>query len=911
MNDVHTEPELAGREVDDFPLDSLDLGATRARVMQQMFEVSQPTLYVDRFEIVGRIGEGAMGRVYRAVDRTLDRQVAIKMIAQSGVSQRLRERILAEARALAQLSHPNVVKIYDVLVLEDDQVLLVMELIEGSTLREWFHRERPSPEAVLGAMAQAARGVAAAHDVGIVHGDIKPDNILRDEQGRVWVADFGLAHEQRDSTVTGDVLVDTKATTSGSGSSTGRDSSVPPHGGTPAYMAPAQLRGAEADVASDQYSLCVTLFEGLYGQRPYPDPDIAGAWKARKDAPTLPSDGPRISSAHARALLRGLSPRVELRHRSVAALADVWSRRAPTRRRQVGVVLGVGAIVALAAVAMSSPPEATPAVCEDGAQRIANTWEQGRAQVMAAIEDTAGKTLAGATGRELEGYTERWGEAYRASCAMQAEPEFFDRAMGCLREQHEELEAVIELLGSAESRVARRSFSVVKGLPNSDECTHPERQGAPIQPRVSRGLARAWVQFRAGRDDECLAELDALGPDISPHAQATVSFLRGHLLFESGKGDEARELLESAFWQAKSVGEIKVALRAALVLVRLEGVSHLEIELGRKWLRQAEAMIARGEFSEIWRARLQTSEAEMEQALGNFGRAQTLFESALSIVQRFGGRPLNEATLSARLGVLAKEQGHYSVAVSHFHEALVVRREFLGNEHPTTLTVLANLGSVHQGLGHVDRARELQVEALAGLRLTLGPKSPTVAGILNNLGTLESRAKNWEVALGYYDDALEVLADSRRDAVQVRGTLLLNSGKVAQKLGRIEDARARLGKARRLLEERLGPRHVDIAWVVNAQGKLEKSVGNREQAVELLGLAAPMVREGLGEDNRLSARFEGDWAKALHEVGRTKEALAAYERALAWLQAADDGDAELEAELVEARDRAKQALKKD
>jgi len=216
--------------------------------------VSSPPEKVGRYEIRGEIGRGAMGRVYRGFDPQLGREVAIKMIATSLAGGRddgdeVAARFLREARVAARLQHPGVVAVYDA-GREGDGLYLVMELVDGETLAERLSRgEFPSIEEALDIVAQAADALAAAHATQIVHRDIKPGNLMITRGGRVKVADFGVAKavgESTELTRTGMMV------------------------GSPAYMAPEQVKGQSLDGRSDLFSLGVVLYEMLLKRKPFP-----------------------------------------------------------------------------------------------------------------------------------------------------------------------------------------------------------------------------------------------------------------------------------------------------------------------------------------------------------------------------------------------------------------------------------------------------------------------------------------------------------------------------------------------------------------------------------------------------------------------------------------------------------------
>jgi tRNA A-37 threonylcarbamoyl transferase component Bud32/tetratricopeptide (TPR) repeat protein len=262
-----------------------------------------------------------MGAVYRGYDPELDRPVAIKLLR---MRREGAHRVVREARALAALSHPNVVQVYDVGLAEGPVVYIVMELIEGVTLRGWLARQPRSCADVLAVLARAGAGLIAAHERGLVHRDFKPTNVMIAHGGAVKVLDFGLARAAASGsprTRPDDVLPEA------SSRSIDEDTSAGVIAGTPAYMAPEQAAGAATDAAADQYGFCVALHEALWGVRPgEPLPDAE-----RSKIP------PHVRAA----IERGLRREPIDRWRSMQALLDALGRRvlAPTRAAFAALVL--------------------------------------------------------------------------------------------------------------------------------------------------------------------------------------------------------------------------------------------------------------------------------------------------------------------------------------------------------------------------------------------------------------------------------------------------------------------------------------------------------------------------------------------------------------------------------------------
>src|SRR5688572_19516120 len=223
------------------------------------------------YEILTPIGAGGMGAVYKARDTRLNRTVAIKL-----GHEHFSERFEREARAVAALNHPNICQLYDVGALPTGESYLVMEHIEGSPLAAV-----ESPRKLLDLATQVADGMAAAHEAGFVHRDLKPDNILVTRDGRVKILDFGLAKQMATASEVDATL--TRALTGGGTVL-----------GTPRYMAPEQARGQTTDLRGDQFSFGVILYEMATGKTPFPRGSTAETMTAiiREVADPMPATVP-------------------------------------------------------------------------------------------------------------------------------------------------------------------------------------------------------------------------------------------------------------------------------------------------------------------------------------------------------------------------------------------------------------------------------------------------------------------------------------------------------------------------------------------------------------------------------------------------------------------------------------------
>ncbi|MFN0252150.1 MAG: serine/threonine-protein kinase [Kofleriaceae bacterium] len=325
----------AGLLATEFP-DPVAVGQSVTKAVRVRTKTSSIGQELGRYKLVERLGAGAMGIVYRAEDRELGRDVALKQLHRPDAE--LTDRLVREARSMAQVNHPNVVAVYDVGVL-DGVTYIAMELVSGQSMRAW--QEVRTVEDLLTAYLAAGRGLAAAHAAGIVHRDFKPDNVLVGKDGRVRVTDFGLAAsrpvESGPGTSPVRSLEDINLTTSGSVL------------GTPAYMAPEQFTGGNVDARTDQFNFCVALYEALFGQRPFPgktfDELADNVIEGRVRPPPAKS---QVSRALRAIVLRGLSVKPGDRYPTMDhLLEDLGRDRARPWRRSSRIATLLAAALAL------------------------------------------------------------------------------------------------------------------------------------------------------------------------------------------------------------------------------------------------------------------------------------------------------------------------------------------------------------------------------------------------------------------------------------------------------------------------------------------------------------------------------------------------------------------------------------
>jgi serine/threonine protein kinase len=265
--------------------------ASDATAMGHELDPVGPSTRLGRYELSHILGRGTYGVVFAAYDPELDREVAIKVFNDADATAACRR----EAIALARAVHPNVVALHD-FVCAEGLPFIVMDIVHGGTLHDYMQRWHDWRE-VVRLFIQAARGLAAVHAAGLAHGDVKPSNVLLGFDGRVQIADLGVACMSFDDD--------------------------PPPGGTAVYMAPERLAGARASAAADQFSLCVALWETLYRVRPWLSntAEIVGA--VAPERARLRVDVP---AQLMQVLRRGLAVDARQRHQDMGALADALTR---------------------------------------------------------------------------------------------------------------------------------------------------------------------------------------------------------------------------------------------------------------------------------------------------------------------------------------------------------------------------------------------------------------------------------------------------------------------------------------------------------------------------------------------------------------------------------------------------------
>ncbi len=681
------------------PIDDVEAQRVRAAARAALFGDGEP-VRVGRFTLLERLGAGAMGVVYAAWDPQLDRKVALKLVQPQAASVDGRARLLAEARAAARLAHPAVVTVFDAGE-HGDEVWIAMEFVAGRSLRSWAATTSPRWPAVVAIARQVAAGLAAAHQAGLLHRDVKPDNILIDDRGaspRAWIADFGLAIRQ-----------DGADAASGSG--------------TPAYMAPEQHAGGPASAASDQFALGLTFLEVLDGHHPFASEPAAvaaavqlGELRAprRREAPAWVRD----------VLVRAVAAQPAARWPSVEALA-ARARAGSAERSSAGRDRrGAGG----------------------GGDR---RWRAGAARARAA-KAGALRRRGRRAGRGVAGAARRGGRRAGGGRAPVGRGHPRRHARGA-RSVRDRLAVApgrgVPRVGGAPPAVGRAHGST-RGVPRAhpragrragDRAGAGRRRGGRARGGGDRGAAGAGhLRRRAGAAAQRAAARraaggqlrgDALGAQVAA-ARAAIALGRpapglpivrvatatlgwGPLVAEAehvtgqaaeARGDHAAAVAhyQRALYQALAARGDRAAADAALRLLWVEGFWRRQPEAADRWDREATALIAAA------------------------------------------GDPYLAAVQEDHRGVRAALAGDLSGAAARHRRALAGLIAARGDADPATLNPRINLAVALVGLERLDEAAALLDQVRADATRLLGEGHPTLGPVITNRAVIAWRQRQYD-----------------------------------------------------------------------------------------------------------------------------------------------------------------------
>jgi serine/threonine-protein kinase len=834
---------------------------------------------VGRYVVLGELGRGGMGVVLHAYDPKLQREVALKEVRRELLGDVGSDRLVLEARAMAKLSHPHVVAVYDVEELEGGRLVLAMEYVPGTTLKEWLRQEPRAWPEVLRRFVAAGRGLAAAHGAGLLHRDFKPANVLVGEADVVKVTDFGLA--KAEAAAAGGAS-DSLDTGSDSGSLTQPGLVL----GTPRYMAPEQHRGESLTAAADQYGFCVALWEALCGEAPFHGKRL-GAQKSNGPPPWPATTGQGTSGlprAIPAAIVRGLAAHPGERWPSMDALREVLAHD-PRRRRARWLVVAAGvAAAALGAMVVLSWVTTRAEWCAeaDARAKLAGGWDGARrAEVEAAllgIDAAYAEAVWKRTAAELDRYAEAWAAMHVEACEAttirgEQSTNALDLRMACLHRAHTHLAAVTVVLAQADASVMQRAHELVAGLRPLERCADIEALQADVEPPLPHDadaveearvlLAEATAERAAGRFADAQRKTEAAkqrleGVEYGP-MQTDVLLAEGEVLADLGEYAASEAKLREALREASHLRQPEALRNAASLLIFIVGSQLRRPAEGLQYRELAEGLIPDDPQAEAYV--LQSIGLVLEEA-GRFEEAVTTQRRALALREEAHGPEHPDVAISrAALANALMDAGELEEAVEEHRQALALRVKILGPDHPHTAASRSVLGSGLQRLGRYEEAEAQQRRAVEILEAALGPEHPdTIAVRVNLAGALGSQERYdaAEVELRRAVAGFEKVLGPDHPHVATTRSMLATA---LHGQGKDVEAEAEHRKALAAFEKLLEPDNPTIATVrhnlanaLHAQGKLEEAeaqfratLGAREKVLGPDHPRVALTQHGLGE----------------------------------------------------------------
>jgi len=847
---------------------------------------------LDRYRVETRRGAGGMGVVYTAYDPALDRRVALKVLPAIEEHRRahFEQRLQREAQALARLAHPNVVAVYDVGVAEQS-VFVAMQLVDGVSADEWLESGERAPREIIAMLVAAGRGLAAAHDAGIVHRDVKPSNVLIDAKGGVCVGDFGLARAADEAPEPADdtSLLDVQLTRAGAVM------------GTPPYMAPEQHRGEPATPRSDQFSFCLMAWKALFGKHPF----VAGRWDAAVATRAMAADAivepPRrrgrwIDARVVRALRRGLRHDPAARWPSMDALVAAIEPRSYKAWWWGGGTLVAG-MAATAVVASYLAPSAAPSACSE--PRAA--WGPfARVAVHGGVA-ASGRPQAPATfarlSHALDQRTGTWLVALDGACRARGEQtqELFDRRMLCLDRRNDETRALIEQLSQPlDGETLDKAVAAVGKLGSVADCADGEALlGVQAPPHnahaieLERRLDRATALDTLGKYQEGLALVTPIVAEARGlhylGASADALYETARMQDGLGRYPEAESAAYDAIAEAGRAGDDVLAARAMLLQVFITNDEEGKPDVATALARAAEGLVARVGRPEIT-ASLAYYRGGILYAQGKLAEAHDQLEHALAINSVLPGDRLAAARTLNTLSLVDGDNGHVREALASQQQAIAIYRDELGPEHPDTLTMVTNLGMIETRLGDDEHAREHYHQAIDAIERVFGRDHAQLVAPLSDLASLEADEGNLELALSLEQRAQAITvaafgADNPRMA-----WILDNLGEDLRRLGRLDEAEATQRRALALASKLFGADHPDSAYAQDDLGKVLRDRGKLTEARTLIEAGLALREKALGADNEAVGWSLESLASVLAAQGDCTTALGHARRAVKILE---------------------------
>ncbi|MGB1015671.1 MAG: tetratricopeptide repeat protein, partial [Nannocystaceae bacterium] len=764
-----------------------------------------------------------------------------------------------------------------------------MEFLLGDSLDVWVAQPRGWRE-ILDVFIQAGRGVVAAHRVGIVHRDFKPQNVLVSEENLVKVLDFGLARASGEEVHEGLFASTSDALNPGSSASTSEllrpltltGALV----GTPAYMSPEQYRGELVTAASDQFSFCVALYEALYQVRPFPGKTQRKVAHAIIRGEIIaPPEDTNVPQWVRRILLRGLEADPDARWPSMAHLLTALGKNPHKRRWQwasAGLLLVVSTALAytFASWQLAGPP--VDLRCSGAQEKLAGFWDaplqrelQTKFEVseLPYARDTWNRVQA-----RLDSYTKEWAALHEEACRAttirgEQSQTMLDLQMACLGHNLVELHSLTELLATADEPVIERAIRSAAALPSNTRCTDLARLQSQIQEPIAptdfeavqsieRQLAQAHVRHEAAlyelaRELTRSAEQDARKLGYN-RLIAAATLAHGRALVELGIFTKAEANFIDAYWTAESAHDDERKVEAATELVNLVGVRLARHDGGKAWEQAAEAGLRRLGGTKRLRARFLDATGAMYQQAGERELALERHREAREIL--LAELPENDPELAwsmNNLGIVYQASGDLEMAIEHFEDAIEIFRDAVGDQHPDVGVPLNNLGHALINQGKTAEAQAVFERVYELRRKVYGSEHPKLAHSLNALGNLHQQQGDLSLALSKFKLADKIWVKALGTQHPNVGYSSINLASIYLEKGNDDKAHEAFERAHHIWKAAYGPKHVTLGYSLDGLGQLALKRKQIDDAIRYFEQAVAIRRTGKAPPDERASSAEG------------------------------------------------------
>ena len=847
MSEGKRTPELAPDATEigsGDPEQSAEGAMLMRRLQARLFDEQLQPVRVGRFTLLRTIGSGGMGVVHLGYDETLDRRVAVKLIRKDRSRTRdAHERLLREARAMARLSHPHVVQIYEAGEY-DEGVFIAMEFVEGQTLGAWRIEAKPGWQRCVEMYVAAGRGLAAAHAADVIHRDFKPDNVLLTVDGTPKVGDFGLAGIPDQRTEPGESqpsgsLERTRATL-----------------GTPRYMPPEQFKAEPADARSDQYSFCVALYEAIYGEPPFVGKTIEALAREviagrRQPIPSTPVIPHHIAAA----LDRGMSPEPAERFASMAELLAELQPR--TRRRRSLIAAAVGSVSLAAVVGWFSQSDEA---CTGASEHLEAIWnDERRGQIAAAIERDARPYLVRAwtrAGPTLDRFAADWIDQHTAACRATRVTEeqsvaMLDRRMACLHRARASLRATTDVLLAADADQLGRIDALVGRLPKLERCADVEALASD-------------VPLPSPEDKEAVEAVEVLIAKVVAMQAA-------------GQVAESESIVHEAEAAVEGLSYEPVRARVLLVKGATEGALR-KADGGIETLEQAQvSALSQGYWNGALDATVRIA-FQLAVVQHRFAEAEPLWAVGDGLL-RYTNRIEDRARYLGHRGAARSEEARYDEAIADLEAAIDGWIELGPGETSRRVNVRSNLAETLIQSGDAEGAENQLRVGIEELVARYGPGHPTEARLHYNLGRVLVMRGDGAAAAVEYDKAI-TQGEESMPGHPFLASFALGRASAAYIQGHFGEAVERLTAVIDAWQERLGVDHPTIAIARSQWTASLIKLGELDRAEEQARTALTLSERRFGRDHGRTAIMHHNLGAVLLEQGRVDEAAATYDKAL-------------------------------